>query len=83
MLLVIPNLTNIPLPPTGIIGIFSRVTVNGAVRIIRVAQAHTGYGGLLFTFRAPQNSAWSQVILVGDNSAAAVTYYIGRHEEAG
>lgn len=83
MLLVIPTLTNIPHPPTGIIGIYSRVIVNGAARVIRVAHAHTGYGGLRFSFRAPQNSAWSRVIFVGDNLAAAVTYYIGRHEEAG
>lgn len=67
---VIPPLTNILLPPTGVIGIFAQVTVAGVVRIRRLGSAHTAFGGIRFTFLAPE-AAWFQVIFLGDNVATA------------
>lgn len=78
---LISLLTNIPLPPTGTIGVFSQATVAGVVRILRIGQARPGNGGVRFTFKAPpEDVAEYQVIFTGDKAATgAVNYYILRH----
>lgn len=74
---VILPLTNISHPPIGTIGVFAEVNIAGVVRIECVSWAPTGYGGVRFTFRAPEGAAWFQVIFVGDDvDTATVKYFI-------
>ena len=69
---VISPLTNNPLPPTGVIGIFAQLTIAGAARIVCLGYADTDTCGVRFTFRARGNAAWYQIIFIGDDVATAV-----------
>lgn len=76
MLSVIPYLTKILLPPTGMIGIYSHIIIGGVNHLLRVAAAHTGYGGIRFSFTAPQAAAFQVIFLGDDVSTAIVTWFI-------
>lgn len=64
------------------IGVFAQIIVDGVVHILRMGAAHTGTGGVRFSFRARLDAAWYQIIFVGDQTATAVVnHYILKHTD--
>lgn len=62
---VIPSLTNLLLPSTGVIGIFMQVPIDNVVRNTSMGWARAAYGGRHLIFRAPHDAAWAKVIFLG------------------